>query len=225
MKQPMVALCTGFLVALLILVSACAAAQPAHNAPATPMSRPRSSSVQGLHYARVEAPPRQIPIVSVASPTGSLLRRGELLYYDWITKGRFVERLPGKTVRWPAVVPVKRPGSLTLAASTDRLPIRGELLFYRMLGPSGIPAGEPTVYRCARAGAQSTRAASCLMSRQRVGRTARLLIRAAPNLDSGVYALVLYLSWYVPAASRSGNASLPAAVAASWGFRVSWAVG
>ncbi len=145
--------------------------------------------------------------------------------YDWIIRGRFVERLPGRSVRWPAVVPEKRPGPLTFVASTDRLPIRGELRLYRTLGPTGAPVDEPAVYRCTRAGAPGTQAASCLMSRQRVGRTARLLVRASPSLHPGVYALVLYLSWYVPTASRSGAASLPAAVAASWGFRISLGAG
>src|SRR6266568_8541706 len=212
MKQPLVALRAGFLAALLIPVSACAAPQQPHYAPATPTSQPVSSSVQGLQPERAEAPPRQIPIVSVASPTGPLLGRGELLFYDWIIRGRFVERLPGRSVRWPAVVSVKRPGPVTFVASTDRLPIRGELRLYRTLGATGAPVDEPAVYRCTRAGVQGTQAASCLMSRKRVGRTARLLVRAAPSLHPGVYALVLYLSWYVPTASRSGAASLPAAV-------------
>jgi hypothetical protein len=221
MNRPVAASHAALLVALLTAVSACAVRQSPRAAPATSGSRLAPSSVQGLHFERAEAPPRQIPTVNLSSSTGLPIGQGELLFYDWIVGGRFVERVPGKRVRWPAVVTVKGSGWLTFAANTDRLPIRGELRFYRGLGPTGAPVGEPAVYRCARGGPQGTRAGACLMQRQRAGRTARLLLRGAPDLQPGVYAVVLYLSWHVPNARKPGAAPLPFAVGASWGFRVS----
>ncbi len=223
MKRPVAALQAAFLLALLLSVSACAVRQHPRSAPVTSGSQLAPSSVQGLHFERAEAPPRQIPIVNLSSLTGLPLGQGKLLFYDWIFGDRFVERLPGKSVRWPVIVPVKRSDWLTFIAKTDRLPVRGELRFYRRLDPSGAPVGEPVVSQCVRGGTQGTQAVSCVMRRQREGRTARLLLRSAPSLPPGVYAVVLYLSWHVPTARKPGAAPLPLAVGASWGFRVSLA--